>query len=407
MTTLATRGAYTCTRCELRQLFLRGNRQGLLSIQKRFESLGAQPRQQDHEDRSEAESVGRRSGQYYYKSFKPGVGGRRGRRHVERSEQLKIKSLDKDSEVIILRDFPEHKTPRPKLRDSQDGEDRQVQQTASQEDSTSKDIQASISDKAPPTKDEIIAAIEAHRPIENIIPRAKVEQLKAELSESFLHSQIQLYLRNKLPAHTTQPKDSGPTKTKAVTPKKPSDTVKRLSVTPWYPKGGAPISAKRIEDTSLTLRQRLQGLGKQALLDAILRQVWGIQTEAESERLGKVEIVLSPQQWDLLNTREDKALFAALRKPRFFQRTRYDRDPRKGALVIRGPRTEAEQVAKLFETAFAEASSFEVDLNALRKAIATKDAFDLDSRPWKTKLQEIMYLTRSAIHADGKQQTVS
>ncbi|KAF2152017.1 hypothetical protein K461DRAFT_313778 [Myriangium duriaei CBS 260.36] len=411
MPALGSRGAYTCARCEVRQLLLRRNGSTPTSFlaavqQRRHESTDDSPFTSHEGDRTSYEQHRPVKQHYAYKSFKPdGTVSRRGKRRTERSEHLKIKSLDKDSEIIILRELPEYmarQTPTRKQDDTRD--ETEAESTGP----TTQDIQKLFSEDLPATE-EIIASIEQHKPSETVLSQAEYKKTKSILSDSFVSEQLLLYLHKKLPVDPMAIAKSNPKSKKRAhhpatnrpgTVELSSAAVTRLAISPWGPSTSKSAGTSKPKPMRPMTRRNLAKSSKTAMLDGIMRQVWGVQTEEENESRGKVEITLSPQQWGLLNTREDKDLFAALRARKFFQRTTFNRDPKKGALIIRGPRSEADLVSKLIEKAFAGASSTEINLKGLEAALYKGRAHDFEVRFSQSKLRDLMYMTRTFIHFD-------
>lgn len=303
---------------------------------------------------------------------------------------LKIQALDKDLEVIVLRPLPERESTSQKVHENDENPDSEGTHDVSL---TAEEIESSFTQKQP-TREEIVAGIEEHRPTETVISKEAHSKIVKSLSRSYLSRQLRSYLRKRLPERAESKQTH---KASSSTDQTQSRPITKLAVSSFKSLSNRADSQTGAKTVSKLSQRQVSTASKSILIDAILRQVWGVRTEDEHERLGVIEIHLSRLQWGLLNTREDRVLFATLRNSKFFQRTRFDRDPRRGCLIVRGPRMEAEQVAKLFDTAFAGACSFTIDLARFKAALFGAKTHDFDRRFSQSTLQEIMYMTKTFI----------
>ena len=423
MLALQSQGAKTCLRCRLRQFFRQASRTGIHpeggitrhDLQRRFASDGGEG-VQEH-----TVNVRRVGG--------PAGGGKEGRnrkgqraRQRQTSTALQIKSLGRESQIIVLRDIVEK-------AGQQDGERTidNIQQSAKELNLSlsTEEVAALLLKKEPPPKPaEVDAAIEDHRPQEDVLSRQAFDVAVRALLASYNANQLNQYLHKHAPRHALKKQKK----------KKPGDSVKTQAInvvnkTAWYggktkitipiaphsrpsqtgqdvPTTKPSIDAKDIAATRRSGPTIDAAIRKRSIAENIFRLAWKVQLEEEAEEVGELELLLSPEQWVLLHTRNATDLFRVMRSRTFYQNSSFERDGDRGAIRIVGPRSEAEDIAGLFDAAFKSIKSIDVNLGPLSNVIARAGLRALEQVFTSESLRAVTSITGTSIHYDAVKKAV-
>lgn len=401
--------APTCLRCRLRQALRTASRSGnhynrailRQDLQRRHETTAAQetPAPPRHA-RNEDEGI-------TWKHFSPRGKIRRirGQRQREESESLTIKSLGKDSEVIVLRDVPERRWEWHRLQDDSRANETETDGKSKQS-LTAQEIEALFKKQQAPEQHEIDGAIERHRPQEEVLSRQAFNQKLKALLDGYNAGQLSRYLQSQIPGSRSSVK---PRRNKATADNARPGGVEKVARTPWFAGLTSitqPISydSRAVSTASPSVSSSATSLArssrKQAVAEKIFRDAWNVRIEEEAEAEGELELLLTPEQWGLLHTRGASTLFAVMRSRRFYQHSRFERDGVRGAIRVLGPKAEAEDIASLFETALGEAKSFIFNLANLQSPAAPPRRRTFEQIFTRDQLQLVMSATRTYIGYD-------
>ncbi|KAF4552974.1 Hypothetical protein D9617_8g049870 [Elsinoe fawcettii] len=363
MSVPAARGAWTCARCRPHQSLRRELL--ALSFSTNVDSATRRLALTDHNGHQQRPDADRTDREYVWRKFSPEnkVIGRKGRRQRADAERLKIKSLDQESSIIVLRDVPEEPSEQTEKK-VQLAEDEA--ESGSIGDDQKVDIEKLLVKGGTPRESEIFAAIEQHRPEERQLNRTAWDTKKKALASAHTAQQLRKYLTKH---HKQTPSVEEQARSKETSVEDKSRLYKDIKVTPWFRSRTPVTEPLSLEATESTLK--LTTSKKVELVDQVFRRVWNVQPIEEQDTTGELEILLTSSQWDVLQTRSAKDLFGVLRKGAFFRRIRLYHDPERGALRIRGPRKEAEALVLHFRQAFDAAVMFRVMLEPLQPLLPT------------------------------------
>lgn len=400
MSVPAVRSAFTCARCRSHGLL----RRDLLALSRPNPWSGPQRRLASSEvdvDNSEQSSGRTNDRQYDWRIISPHgkVVGRRGRRQRQRTEPLKIKSLDQDSEVIVLRDIAEE--PYEAREEKEPPSDDEADKPATSV--TGQDTENLLVKGTTPKESELFAAIEQHRPKEQDINLKQWREKQRGLANAHNAPQLRQYLRK----HQIQEKTPTVARKSKTPAMKTIDQSKldntHILVTPWFKTVTNSKTALPLEAEQLVSAKRVSN--KQDLVDQIFRTVWKARPVEELDAKGELEIILQPNQWKLLQTRDATNLFRVLRKGVFYQRVKLDHDSLRGALRVYGPQEEAESFAQLVKEAFQSSVHRRISVAELT-GILSCSADQALQKFTRTQLKRLEEMTRTVISANLSKQSV-
>lgn len=386
--------ATVCLRCQFHSIF-RQTRPGQRISRVAPEARSQQRRQSNRSGGSEVRQHGEPrisdNGGYYKKRISL-FRGSKGRRAREAYEPLSIKSLGSDSEIIVLRDV---ETPEKEPLERQD--DAEVASEQVQRPSEGSDLAVITGEEQPaPSQEEVNAAIDEHRPNQDVLTRKEFEVAARVLMESYTVLQLSRYLREELSNLNNSYGSNQVTE-------KPHLT-RMINSTPWR-LGTSPISVPlpMRKSDSHQLSARLSR--KRAFIDKIFRDVWKVSVEDEAEANGELELLLTQDQWDLLHTKGTPELFDIMRSNTFHQRSRLQRD--KLRLRVTGPRAEAEDIARLIEDAFWKSRHLNIFLEPLEgKGRVDAALLDKNSTFTVAQIKDIMKVTSTHIRVNRQTRVV-
>lgn len=351
--------ATVCLRCQLRRALRQishGPHDSIGRVQRpAYGTIAGDKRYPHQEDNDNHDSK-----DLIYRHFR-NVWRRSGRLQREESKPIAIKSLGKDSEVIVLRDV---------LRDRHGLSDQDVSKVEEVLRSPSQtllatEIEAMASKKQKtPKRDEVNTAIEENKPQEEVLDQADFDKVVENLMNGYTTSQLLRYLRSKRPKATKKKPH-----TEQLPNSKASDLIDNLVTVPWKAlktEDGLPPPSKALPPHRINAKKR-------AAVETILREAWDVKIEEESEALGTLELVLSPRQWGLLRTRTASDLFAVMRSKSLHQRSRLEWNREKGAIQIVGPYSEAQDIAGLIQKAFGEVKTHFIWLKDLEQGFGGEE----------------------------------
>ncbi|PNS16250.1 hypothetical protein CAC42_6357 [Sphaceloma murrayae] len=374
MSASVARGAFTCARCRFRQSL----RQDLLALSQSKPSINSR-RFASSEANLDGRSVfldhEKSERSYKWRVLSPNgkIIGRRGRRQRQKTEPLKIKSLDQDSEVIVLRDVPEE--PEDSTEEQVLPAEDDVDESPASSDRESGDL---LVEGLTPKDTELFAGIEEHRPKETVLSKKKFREAQRAVTAAHTAPQLRKYIKRFEALEATRRREGAENETKSVdvsghtSASKKGDVEKVLDnrtilVTPWFRTHSAPTVA-----LSPDLKEKEEKVAKKLhktseILDRLFRKVWKVQVLEDRDASGELEVILQPRQWRLLQTRAATRLFTTLRKGVFYQRVRLDHDIKRGALRVYGPQRQAESLTDLIRQAFQSSCHFSFRLEMLAK----------------------------------------
>lgn len=338
-------------------------------------------------------------------------GKKGGQRRVESSEALSIASLGQSSEVIVLRDLHEPKSPRKPLH-----EQLREQEADSDEPTplalTASDIQAMSGGRRAvrPPPSEVFESIEALRPDGGIhvVTKNEFDARLTALAKGYTISQLRGYLY-----HQTAPARLAMSKAKRSRHAQDHlDTteissargeLQDLTRTPWHP--GITAATKRLPITRSAMdSQSAKGRkmnNKEYVIESILREAWALGIEEEQAAKGEMEFLLSPMQFGLLLTKNSEALRPLLESSKFYKNSRFQLFQPDHVIRIIGPRAEAEAIAFVLAEAFAPARSAEIALDTFHSVLQhNPPGYRLPDVLNAAQLSNIMDLTKTYIRYD-------
>ncbi|KAF2223862.1 hypothetical protein BDZ85DRAFT_115243 [Elsinoe ampelina] len=382
MSAPAARSAFTCARCRFHQRLRRDLLALSTKTNRRFASTEIElPRPRNA---AKADAHG-----YYWRNLGPDQNliGKKGRRQRADAERLKIKSLDQESDIIVLRDVAEDPSePRHDSRETVEEDDDAESKAAE----TTVDIERLLVKGANPRESEIFAAIEQHRPEERELIKPVWNAKQKALAGAHTAPQLKKYLKK----HKQQL--SILDKSRTTSRKHTKDEVNNpsfITVTPWFK---STTSVHEPLPTQLEEPPEKLPFKKWDLVDQVFRNAWNLQIIEEQDTLGELEILLTRPQWKMLHTRAARDLFGILRKGVFFRRVRLEHDSKRGALRVRGPRQEAEALAQHFQSAFSSSLVHRVNLEPLKDVLPTSIEDTIAKFTPRAK-QEIELLTGASV----------
>jgi hypothetical protein len=244
----------------------------------------------------------------YYKHFRPNerIVGKRGRKQRQTSEALATNSLGEKSEIVIFRDVLESR--RKATDTSKEPHDVDLGEE-SPKSLTAADIQAAMSgDGQAPDEDEVIKSIESLRPQAPVIEEHEYDDLTKELLGSYNRKQLSRYLsrlRKSSLSSTTVVREIEYRHWRPNQGPLPKRTIS-FTRSRWQP-GRTLLDKRRLSETPATPPTH-RGPSKAEAVEKIVREAWGITTRLEEQRMGELEIQMTP--WAIALFFDTNATFA-------------------------------------------------------------------------------------------------
>ncbi|PSK34070.1 Histone acetyltransferase rtt109 [Elsinoe australis] len=310
-----------------------------------------------------------------------------------------VASLDQDSEVIVLRDIAEepYEVREEKEPPSDEEADKPATPVAGQ------DTENLLVKGTTPKESELFAAIEHHRPKAQDINLKQWREKQRGLANAHNAPQLRQYLRK----HQIQGKAPTVARKSKTPAMKTIDQSKldntHILVTPWFKTVTNSKTALPLEAEQLVSAKRVSN--KQDLVDQIFRTVWKARPVEELDAKGELEIILQPNQWKLLQTRDATNLFRVLRRGVFYQRLKLDHDSLRGALRVYGPQEEAESFAQLVKEAFQSSVHRRISVAELAEILSCS-ADQALQKFTRTQLKRLEEMTRTVISANLLKQSI-
>ncbi|GAB7355857.1 hypothetical protein MBLNU459_g6517t2 [Dothideomycetes sp. NU459] len=325
------------------------------------------------------------------------VRGRKGRQHREASEKLSIDSLGKSSEVIVLRDIlaKQNEAVEKGENDAASG-DVQTEDTISSA-LTAQEIQSHTGESLRTTpQDDVNASIEKSKPSEgdNVITRSGFESKVKVLLDAFNIGQLRRYVK----LHPGQRTGGSPSPEPQISAQRTAVSIHKVTHTPWHP--GVSSLAKRLPKIKSATQFLKRMPQKRSVVERILRDCWNLRVEEEEDAAGEIEVLLQPDQFGLLLTKNSPALAPLLQSTKFYRNSRFELYKPDSVIRIIGPRSEAQSIAATLLDAFKDARSVTIPLDGFPKPWLKNVDFSTIFSP--DQLKTIMDVTGTYVEYDAR-----
>ena len=310
---------------------------------------------------------------------------------VETTAKLPIASMNKQTEVIVLRDLPRRMPLRKKDKPQPPGPDT----TKPFPNMTAKDI-ASWWDKRKGRleQEEVNASIEKLRIGQHgeVVSGVLYDNRLGKLARFYNTNQLRKYVNHHMSwvrgrKVTTIDTDAA----KAVKIKPVSHPAQELDISPWIP-DAVPDDKPPAEEPPPLSKQEI---GRRKVAAEILDDCWSVQMENEVTRLGGLEIRMSPRQLNLWLNSTSESLKRLLPSSPFYQKSALHLDADNHIIRIKGPKAEVENMADTVREAYAMSSHQTIELQHLPKLSDFADIFS------SNQLEKVMGLTNTYIEYNG------
>lgn len=323
----------------------------------------------------------------------------------ETSERLPIQSLNRRTEIVILRELPSKKKksaqlPLPVQEDA----------AADRSDSppfaplTAADI-ASFADRnrSRVPQAEVNASIEKLRfpQGETVVSKAQYQAKVKQLSDAFTINQLRKYAGWHRSSHSRTP-------VYPLSPPGPAHHLRTMDITPWRVTIDA-LPRKQLHPTS-SLHGAKRDASKLVLINDILRLRWGVQREDDFEiaAKGEIQVVLREQQFSLLLAQGKEALKDIVPSERFYKNSSLQLDASQRKITILGPKAEAESIASRLRDLFTSTAYTSLCLQPFRpllgKAGTPSDFADIFT---PDEMDHVATLTKTDLKYDAEAEKVS
>ena len=317
-----------------------------------------------------------------------------GRRQLQTTEKLSIDSLDKPSQVIVIRDIedrlPAHEILRP-LRKLSDSDERSKFRSDSAE-----------NDDAEPSQAEVDESIDALRPSSVLLSSSEYSHLARQLADSYTRVQLAGYLNSTLKSSILlYPATIHNTSKEAV------KTPERLKQSQWRP-GRTPIEQRHTKAIK-TIRKKVQiAKSTPKLVKQVLDLAWGLAIETEKQQIGELEIELQPWQlaflFDVVSAKGKPMYQEAVESSLLLRQTEIHSFRPDNIVRITGAAETARDVAGRLDSRLATVLSLDVDMSCFGSLLGTEgwparemqDVFD------ERDMRDVGGLTQSLIRWSGK-----
>lgn len=363
----------SCLRCQLRQIIL-STRLGAPSERRKQRTVQvchnfstSLRRYQNHEDNEESVflksdgSEDEKTARYRREYPLGRIVGQPGRRQRERSQTLKINSMQRPFDVVLMQDIrePEEQTLPTSNLASQERDEPVV---------TAAEVSSGLlnHDQAP-SQDEVNASIDALRPDASVVEQQEFHNLSRQLAEGYNTQQLSSYLTR---ARQSSANSAASEQQVAVEP--PNGKLS-LAVSSWRA-GRTPIEKRHA--TSNAVKNTRGGQGKKRITEQILRSVWNLSLRSEVERIGELEVSLESWQFEyLFEYHEDgKPNYEhVIQSPFLLQRSEVQLHRPDLTMRIAARQRDAEEVVRLLQQDLWQMGSLEVPLTAFRPILGTAE----------------------------------
>jgi hypothetical protein len=292
-----------CLRCELRCVLqhlrpLPSTHRRPYTSQRTFSTVYRRQNANDSETRP---LVKENTGDVYYKHISPTsrIVGKRGRKQRQTSESLATNSLGEKSEIVIFRDVLD--TRKKRVEKTEEPQDVDIEKQSLKGLSlTAEEIEAAMSGSGQaPDEEEVNMSIEALRPQAPVLDEKEdFPRLHKELLSRYSPKQLSRYLGRALRSRslsTTVVRELEYSPSRHSTSNK-SKFTRTISFTRsrWQP-GRTPLDQRRISETPAlpSLPKGMSG-PKARVAQRIIRVAWEITTDLEEQKVGELEIEMTP-----------------------------------------------------------------------------------------------------------------
>lgn len=360
-------------------------------------------RQQAGHD-SDAEPLNKSNDGLYFKHLNIGgrIVGKPGRKQRQVSEALATKSLGERSEIVIFRDVidsREKKTTQKKGSDDADFSEEGLKGLSL----TAEEIQAAVSETAPPLEEEVNASIDALRPQAPVVEDREFDRLVKALLDGYNVQQLSRYLRRALAQRSSL------TVVRQLEYRLPGTSQKKkvsFTRSRWQP-GRTPIDQRR--NSQMPLPRGASLTPKARTAERIVGVAWDISTESEQAQVGELEMQMTRWQLALyfdLATRDGRPKYQSQIQPPILLRKSEIRPHRRDGIVrITARRQDAEDIASQLENRTLHVGKLLLDLNNLIPEEDRKFPAAQSLRNFRAEqLEAISQRTQTVImqQADGK-----
>ncbi|KAF1344175.1 mitochondrial inner-membrane-bound regulator-domain-containing protein [Delphinella strobiligena] len=314
----------------------------------------------------------------------------------ETTAKLPISSLNKETEVIVLRDLPKRKAEAQTEDEEWWHEEDGLEAAEPTPSLTAKDIE-SFTDKRKQrlSQSEVNASIENSRLGEDeyIVTEAQYDAKVDELVRAYSADQLRKYKSShSRPFAASKLRPSNPGRTV-------SDSASRQDVdaTPWTPLDGQ-------KQTSGDQRSSKKSpVTKRQVAEDILRECWGVQADSDTIILGQVNIYLLPEQLNLWLNSTTHALEALLPAGPFYRNSRLQLYPTVRTINIKGPQAEVESMLATIREAFGKSARTTIELDGKLLGSSVPDLANIYT-PWR--LGHTMSLINTYAEYDGDKKSI-
>lgn len=360
----------SCLRCQLRQVIFntrlraapRCNNRCGLQVCRSFSTPNHH--RQEREDEEDEVFLKRdvkedeRSARYKREYPLGRIVGQPGRRQRERTETLRIDSMKRPFDVVLMQDIHE---PKERINSTEGGASQERIETSTV---TAAQVASGLLDRnVTPSQDEVNASIDALRPETNTVNEDQFNSLSRQLSEGYNTQQLSLYL-------TRSRRQTDRSAGNDIRPLEVSKFNKLgLSITSWRP-GRTPIEQRHT--ASKAKKETKRGLRKMRIMEQILRSVWDLSIHSEAEQIGELEISLRSWQYRYLFElrQHDKPNYEQLIQPQLVLGGS-EVLPHKLDAVMRivARKRDAEEIAHLIVEDLRQVGTIELDMRAFKSQL--------------------------------------
>ena len=278
--------------------------------------------------------------------------GKAGRRQREGRARLKIDSMKKPFEVVVLRDVAEAKEQKktgPQTAQKPSPEARiRAAQIASEVSGQSKE----------PSQDEVDESIDFLRPSTSIVDDLEYRDLIKRLLHGYHVRQLHLYLTEAL----RQSSNEGD-----FVPPSPEESVRRkgqISTPLWRP-GRIPLEKRYPFGTAYKKKETK----KSKLAQQIIRAAWNLTIHSEEQQIGEIEVSMKSWQLSYLFHlfQGGKPMYESMIESPFLLRNAEIRPYHPHQIMrITARRQDAEEVVKQLERKLQEVTTSTIDLTCFK-----------------------------------------
>ncbi len=365
----------SCLRCQLHHVILRvrtrtSSRYGSLKSRRVTRCFGSSAHRYEEDGgeengpflKSNRQDVRRRE---LYRRENPlgRVVGRHGRQQRETSQTLKIDSMQRPFDVVLMQDLPISKEPEEAHVKERSG--------ARATDTTLVSRNLYDIDRAP-TQEEVNSSIDELRPDTHSLDQGQYDALSERLLEGYNVKQLVSYLG----------RVSGSTTLKGSVTQRRQDGHASVLRSPWRP-GRTPL--EQSHESSNAIGRGVPGGRKRQIANRIIQDVWQVTVDTAEQEVGELEMSLQPWQLRYLFElrRGSRPNYEhIIQAPLLLRMSEFSTRREDNALRITARRQDASELADLIGKGLSRLDKLEIDLGVFEDLLGTAG--------WPSKFRELL-----------------